>query len=73
MTDEPSTKYPPQYEEIRAWVKTQEFVTHGTLQRHFNLTYYRSRILIVLLLDDGVIRGYWARQSDARGRFTVVK
>jgi len=78
MTAVPSTVYPPQYTEIVAWVRglaetDKPYVTHSRLQRKFNLTYSRSRIIIVLLLDDGVIRGYWGGESDANGRFEVVR
>jgi hypothetical protein len=60
--------YPPRYSIIKLWVQLQPFITHTLLQKHFNLTYARSRLVIAALQREGVIPD----ESDAQRRFRVI-
>jgi ribosomal protein S25 len=69
MTDESHFFYPPQYDEIRAWVREQKYITHSILQQKFNLTYGHSKLTVEALVRDGVIIAV----SSPQGRYDVLK
>jgi len=59
--------YPPHYEDVKAWTRTQKFVTFTTLQTQFNLTYGRSILVLEALQREHVIMPH----SDNQGRYAV--
>jgi DNA segregation ATPase FtsK/SpoIIIE-like protein len=64
-----TTTYPPHYDKIKEWVRTQGFITISLLERQFNLNYARAKLIITALHYDGLI----PLDSDRIGRFTVWK
>jgi len=59
--------YPPHFEDIKAWTRTQKFVTFTILQTRWNLTYGRSVLVLEALQRDLVIMPH----SDNQGRYEV--